>query len=370
MTDKEKLLLQMYSEQRKKKKIISIIIISIILVLSIAIGIIFVISSQSFKLAKDTVTVEYGEAYTPSIDDFVILNDKITKDNTSVEYEIVNEDGKKYASVGTYDVAIKHNVLYKFKDKILYCKTIKRDAQVIVQDTTAPTFRAECPAKLDIIRILDDKNKPDLSKYFVADDISGVCDISIKDSAVDYKRAGNYDIEVIAEDKYNNRTTMKCNLAIVEPQLSIVNKDITLKIGETAYIEISYLGDEKPKYISNDTSIVKVDEEGNITGVGAGNCYINVTCNGLTELCSVSIMANSEKKSSSTQPQSSSTSTNNKKKNNKNYSNKDFLFKDGYTMQNVTEAASSYLRASGKSGKCIPLKNDEGIYIGMRVIFD
>ena len=51
-------------------------------------------------------------------------------------------------------------------------------------------------------------------------------------------------------------------------------------------------------------------------------------------------------------------------------SNKDFLFTDGYTMENVSQIAENYLRSSGYAGKCIPLTDDEGIYIGMRVVFD
>lgn len=50
-------------------------------------------------------------------------------------------------------------------------------------------------------------------------------------------------------------------------------------------------------------------------------------------------------------------------------SNKDFLFVDGYNMDNVTQAAQDYLKSSGYAGECIPLKDSEGIYIGMRVIF-
>lgn len=50
--------------------------------------------------------------------------------------------------------------------------------------------------------------------------------------------------------------------------------------------------------------------------------------------------------------------------------NKDFLFTDGYNMDNVSQAAESYLKSSGYPGKCIPLKDGEGIYIGMRVVFD
>ena len=50
-------------------------------------------------------------------------------------------------------------------------------------------------------------------------------------------------------------------------------------------------------------------------------------------------------------------------------SNKDFLFTDGYNMENVSQAAQDYLKSSGCAGECIPLKDDEGIYIGMRVVF-
>lgn len=49
--------------------------------------------------------------------------------------------------------------------------------------------------------------------------------------------------------------------------------------------------------------------------------------------------------------------------------NKDFLFEDGYTMENVTGVAQDYLKSSGYAGECIPLKDNEGVYIGMRVIF-
>lgn len=49
--------------------------------------------------------------------------------------------------------------------------------------------------------------------------------------------------------------------------------------------------------------------------------------------------------------------------------NKDFLFTDGYTMENVSQIAQDYLKSSGFSGECIPLKDSEGIYIGMKVIF-
>lgn len=49
--------------------------------------------------------------------------------------------------------------------------------------------------------------------------------------------------------------------------------------------------------------------------------------------------------------------------------NKDFLFTDGYNMNNVSQAAYEYLNSSGFAGECRPIKDDDGIYLGMRVIF-
>lgn len=43
-------------------------------------------------------------------------------------------------------------------------------------------------------------------------------------------------------------------------------------------------------------------------------------------------------------------------------SNKDFLFSDGYTMENVSQVAQDYLKSSGFSGECVPLKDNEGVY--------
>ena len=65
--------------------------------------------------------------------------------------------------------------------------------------------------------------------------------------------------------------------------------------------------------------------------------------------------------------------TNSNKDNNKNTkekpANKDFLFTDGYTMENVTQIAQDYLKSSGYAGECIPIKDEDGIYLGMRVTF-
>lgn len=69
-------------------------------------------------------------------------------------------------------------------------------------------------------------------------------------------------------------------------------------------------------------------------------------------------------------PHTTTATNENKEKNTKEKpANRDFLFTDGYTMENVIQEAQDYLKASGHAGECIPIKDDEGIYLGMRVTF-
>lgn len=79
---------------------------------------------------------------------------------------------------------------------------------------------------------------------------------------------------------------------------------------------------------------------------------------------------NIEKEVEKPQP-TTPTQSNEKKEEHKTQkpSNKDFLFTEGYTMENVSQAAQDYLKSSGFAGECVPLKDSDGVYLGMRVIF-
>ncbi len=387
MTDKEKLLLQMYSSHQKKKIIVVCVIITLILIIGIGIAGYLLISSQSFNLSNDTITIEYGTSYNPSLADFVDINETVTEDNTSFQCNIENEEGKDYATIGEYDVSITHILTYQFQGKKLFDRTVTKTAKVFVTDATPPKFNEDCPTEVSVMVILDDIDKPDLSQRFTADDLSGVCTISVKDDAVDYKTANRYTVEVIATDNSNNSATMECVINVVAPELTLKQKEITLELGESSKIEAEYSGAEKPTFKSSNTDVVTVDTEGKVTSVYAGKCYVTIYCNGLKEICNIVVNPkpveqpttekSTTKNENTTKPKSTTSSSGGskqekptKQQTTKNYPNKDFLFTDGYTMDNVTETAYAYLKESGKAGSCIPLKNSEGIYIGMRVVFN
>lgn len=78
-----------------------------------------------------------------------------------------------------------------------------------------------------------------------------------------------------------------------------------------------------------------------------------------------------EEKSIKTQDKHTSYETKKKSTVNTNKKqDKEFLFVDGYTMENVSEVAQQYLKSSGGVGKCIPIKDEDGVCIGMKVVFD
>ena len=44
-----------------------------------------------------------------------------------------------------------------------------------------------------------------------------------------------------------------------------------------------------------------------------------------------------------------------------------FLFKDGYTMLNVSEICASELKKTNRTGICSPIQDENGIYLGMKL---
>lgn len=78
-----------------------------------------------------------------------------------------------------------------------------------------------------------------------------------------------------------------------------------------------------------------------------------------------------ENKDNSSQQQSNNNSnTNNstKEQQKQEPTVKYFMFTDGYTMTNVVEECAKELKGSGRPGTCEPITDDNGIYLGMKLI--
>lgn len=47
-----------------------------------------------------------------------------------------------------------------------------------------------------------------------------------------------------------------------------------------------------------------------------------------------------------------------------------FLFEDGYTINNVVDACAKELKSYGGSGRCEPITDETGIYLGMKLLYE
>jgi len=252
-----------------KKKII--IISSIIAVILIAVAIAILLQNITKLKVVDNFTIELGNEISTNVADYVLDNtdEKVVK-NTTVEIVGLDESSE-YPSVGDYVVKV------KYKNQV-------REVIVTVEDTTKPVFK---DFNKDITIYTGEQ--VDWNTLFVADDLSEVT-ISVDDSAVNYYAEGTYQITVTATDTSNNIVSEVGNVNIIQTSLSISAGSVKLQKGNAYQLQSKVVGrNQNVKYTSSDTSVVTVDENGKIVGVGKGTATITVEANEVTLDCEVTV---------------------------------------------------------------------------------
>lgn len=312
ITEQEKKLLEYYYDKQKKKKFIVLgVVVGIIILLLIYIGY-FINKQTKWDFREETITIEYGTPYKANLGALVDTSKYqfMTYDNTTITTNMENEENKEYAPVGNYTITI----TYSGTMKVLGLSkqvTDEKSIEVQIKDTTAPKLSP--PEKIEILV----GQKFDTKQYaylFKVEDFSKTDDIAFDTSNINTKAVGEYKLLASVEDIYGNKSECEVTVSVIEDP---------------------YKEEEIPEPTTEPTP----------------------TSNNTSETTTTQSVKK-EPSSEKSQP----------KKSNKEYKNKDFLFSDGYTMSTVSEAAYNYLKESGKSGECIPIQDDEGLYIGMRVI--
>lgn len=82
-----------------------------------------------------------------------------------------------------------------------------------------------------------------------------------------------------------------------------------------------------------------------------------------------SVPSNNNNQSNNTNENKIETPSNNETQNSQSTEKiiKYFLFKDGYTMLNVSEACAAELKKTNRTGICSPIQDENGIYLGMKL---
>lgn len=323
MSNKDIELLHFYQKKKRNKKIIIAVILFIALLVC-SMYICYCLQQANWDVKSSKVAIEYGENYQPALDNLVDLKKYsfITPENTQISSNVKNEENKEYTAIGEYQVKL----IYKGTIKIFgITKNYEdeKDVAVVVKDTTAPTI--EPPEVIEML-----VGEPlDMSKYvylFKVTDLSKTKELQLNADDVNNNLVGNYTIVATVEDIYGNKQTCKVPCSVIEDPY----------------------GDIVPVSTTEPTTVQTTQATTTTTTQPETTKKVTTTAKKQTVTTSKKVK---KKKSSSS-----------------SYKSKDFLFEDGYTMANVSDVATDYLRKSGKAGECVPLKDADGIYIGMRVI--
>lgn len=324
LSNKDIELLQYYQKKKRNKKIIIVVILFIAL-LACSMYVCYCLQQQAnWDVKSSKVTIEYGENYQPALDNLVDLKKYsfITPENTQISSNVKNEDNKEYTAIGEYKVKLLHKGTIKIFG-ITKNYEDEKDVAVVVKDTTAPTI--ESPETIEML-----VGEPlDMSKYvylFKVTDLSETKELQLNADDVNNNLVGNYTIVATVEDIYGNKQTCKVPCSVIEDP----------------YGDIVPVSTTEPTTVQATQTTTTTTTQPETTK--------KVTTTAKKQTVTTSKKAKKKKSSSSS------------------YKSKDFLFEDGYTMANVSDVATDYLRKSGKAGECVPLKDADGIYIGMRVI--
>ena len=338
--------------KKAKIAIISVVAVTVLLVAIVLGWYFYTTYANSINILNDTVSVEYGEEYIPSVEDFVELTDAITLDNTYIEYELEykevldEETGEiietyTYPEVGEYDITVYHSFDFKLFGLTVFTSIISNEAEIVVEDTIAPEFQEEVATKITTYQDIE-IDADTLAEKFDVYDLSEV-ELIIDDSLIDYETVGEYETTVCAKDVYNNATTINVVVKVKEPSVSVEPSSVELTVGETQELTVKVRGlsEDDTTFSSDDESVATVSDDGVITAVKKGTATITVENNGKKN--TVTVTVTNETETSDTSSSSSNNTNNNSASSNKTVTS------SSNTSSNTSNTNSSSTNNSSKS---------------------
>lgn len=171
--------------KNKKKTIIIISLITIIFL----VGLILIFhKEEKIELKQESFIFEYGDDIINDVSYY--LKDADSTKNIK-DYKLIN-NLKKNSETGLIEPD-EYTITIKYKKQ-------EETFKVIIKDTKAPIFTKY----EDKISLIQDSEDVDLTKYFIAEDLSNVI-LSVEGS-FDISKVGEYNLKMIATDKSGNKT--------------------------------------------------------------------------------------------------------------------------------------------------------------------
>ncbi len=156
-------------------------------------------------LASNKITLEYGESVKLNPKNLLETKYPDIKNSTQLDLSsLIFQPAKTYPEVGSYSLKVSYTQKRKLQTKFL---------NFVVADTKPPEFTE---LNNGVIELEVGAPKPDFGDQFKASDFSEFT-IEIDDSAIDYQKAGDYQLKITARDKYKNEVEKTAKIKIISP---------------------------------------------------------------------------------------------------------------------------------------------------------
>lgn len=210
------------------------------------------------------INLVIGQSYVFNYDNENVTD--CTSKNTNVVVAVTNGTiiGMDY---GTSDVTVTTtNTTYTYKVNVIKKELENNNISLYPKDTTKLSLKNVFTEDTEVNEGL----YPEPSYKFTSEN-ENIATVS-EDGTIAAKSEGTTNVTIkVGSDK----KVLTCKITVLSPSLSSENE--TLNAGETKKINVNYCANQNINYVSNDTSIVTVDNNGNITALRKGTTTVTIT---------------------------------------------------------------------------------------------
>lgn len=210
------------------------------------------------------INLVIGQSYVFNYDNENVTD--CTSKNTDVVVAVTNGTiiGMDY---GTSDVTVTTtNTTYTYKVNVIKKELENNNISLYPKDTTKLSLKNVFTEDTEVDEGL--YTKP---SYKFTSENENIATVS-EDGTITAKSEGTTNVTIKVG---SNKNVLTCKITVLSPSLSSENE--TLNAGETKKINVNYGTNQNINYVSNDTSIVTVDNNGNITALRKGTTTVTIT---------------------------------------------------------------------------------------------
>lgn len=210
---------------------------------------------------------------------------KAVRNETLVFKAVANKSGaNRTAEVNlTVDGVVKATVVFEQRALATAMTVTPAEAVLVIGDASIDFNAVVTPADADqavTYAVLGEDGKPSTNLIFVGSELM----LNDAEGSEDYLNVmpGEYTVVVTSVSNPEVKVEVPVEVkAILVEEIKVASELVRVKIGQTVALDYTVLpadaSDKTVKFVSSDENIIKVDAEGNVTAVAAGEAKVTIT---------------------------------------------------------------------------------------------